>query len=327
MPSALWPLAIRLFIKPPLVPLLIVASFVDGFWSFGNLRTLTESIATDGIVVTGMTIVMIAAGFDLSVGAVMAMGGVAAVVLLPYGIAAAIVGAGVVGALSGILSGALITRLSINPFIATLAVMVMVRGGILAYTDTRPVVSLDDAFLALGGGRPLPFAFLIMIAIMIVAHVLLHHRAWGRHVYAIGAGEQSALMIGLRVARLKTECYVLSGAFAGIAGLLLAARLGTGSPIIGEITPLTAAAAALIGGATLRGGEGSIAGAFAGLLFVGCLINVMNLVGVPSYYQRMAIGGMLFALVVADGTLQRWRIALRSKEPPRPAFRSVEKLR
>ena len=94
-------------------------------------------------------------------------------------------------------------------------------------------------------------------------------RPWGRHVYAVGADERAAAMSGLRSTRLKTQCYVISGVLAGVAGLLLAARLGTGSPIIGEATPLTAAAAALIGGASLKGGEGSIAGAFVGLLFVG----------------------------------------------------------
>ncbi|MGE0241539.1 MAG: ABC transporter permease [Parvibaculaceae bacterium] len=301
------PVLLRLFVKPPLIPLLILASFVEGFWSMGNLRTLAESISTDGIIVAGMTIVMIAGGFDLSVGAVMAMGGVAAVVLLPYGLVPAALGAAVMGSISGCLSGTLVTRLRINPFIATLAVMVMVRGATLAYTDTRPVVSLDDTFLALGQGRPLPHAFMIMIAIMILAHVLLYHRPWGRHVYALGADERAARMSGLSVNRLKIECYVLSGVLAGVAGLLLAARLGTGSPIIGEMTPLTAAAAALIGGASLRGGEGSILGALAGLLFVGCLINVMNLLGVPSYYQRMTIGALLFALVVAEGLLVRSR--------------------
>lgn len=305
--AATLPLVVRLFIKPPLVPLLLVASFVDGFWSLGNLRTLAESISTDGIVVVGMTVVMIAGGFDLSVGAVMAMGGVAAVVLLPYGIVASALGAVVAGGLAGLLSGVLVTRLRINPFIATLAVMVMVRGGTLAYTDTRPVVSLDDTFLALGGGRPVPYAFIVLLAVMAIAHVLLTERPWGRHVYAVGADERAAAMSGLRVARLKTQCYVISGVLAGVAGLLLAARLGTGSPIIGETTPLTAAAAALIGGASLRGGEGSVGGAFIGLLFVGSLINVMNLLGVPSYYQRMTIGGLLFALVVADGALMRLR--------------------
>jgi ribose transport system permease protein len=301
------PLALRLFIKPPLVPLLLVAIFVDGFWSRGNLHTLTESISTDGMIVIGLTIVMIAGGFDLSVGAVMAAGGVAAVVLLPYGIAPSIIGAAVIGGLAGVLSGTLVTRLLINPFIATLAVMVIVRGATLAYTDTRPVVSLDDTFLAFGGGRPLPYAFLVMGVLMLVTHVALNNKPWGRHVYAVGADERAAAMTGLKVDRIKLGCYVLCGALAGLAGFFLAARLGTGSPIIGEATPLTAAAAALIGGATLRGGEGSIAGAFIGLLFVGCLINVLNLLGVPSFYQRMTIGGMLLALVVAEGALQRMR--------------------
>jgi ribose transport system permease protein len=301
------PIFLRLFVKPPLVPLIAVTALVEGFWSLGNLRSLAESISTDGIIVVGMTIVMIAGGFDLSVGAVMAMGGVAAVVLLPYGLPVAIAGALAVGALAGTLSGLLVTRLRINPFIATLAVMVMVRGATLAYTDTRPVVGLDDAFLTLGGGRPVPYAFLVLLVVLAVAHVMLTQRPWGRHVYAVGADERAAAMTGLPVTRLKTQCYVISGVLAGGAGLLLAARLGTGSPIIGEATPLTAAAAALIGGASLRGGEGSVGGALVGLLFVGLLINVMNLLGVPSYYQRMTIGGLLFALVVADGTLMRLR--------------------
>jgi ribose/xylose/arabinose/galactoside ABC-type transport system permease subunit len=297
----------RFFIKPPLVPLLVLASFVPGFWSAGNMRTLAEAVSVDGIVVIGMTIVMIAGGFDLSVGAVMAMGGVAAVVLLPYGLVMSALGAAFFGALAGLLSGTLVTRLRINPFIATLAVMVMVRGATLAYTDTRPVVSLDDTFLALGGGWPLPYAFLIMVAVAIVAHVVLNSRPWGRHVYAVGADERAAAMSGLRVGLLKMQCYLISGILAGSAGLLLAARLGTGSPIIGESTPLSAAAAALIGGASLRGGEGSIGGAMTGLIFVGGLVNALNLLGVASYYQSMAIGGMLFALVVADGTLIRLR--------------------
>jgi len=301
------PVFLRLFVKPPLVPLILVATVIDGFWTFGNLRTLAESISTDGIIVVGMTIVMISGGFDLSVGAVMAMGGVAAVVLLPYGLPVAIAGALVAGGAAGAVSGLLVTRLRINPFIATLAVMVMVRGATLAYTDTRPVVGLDDAFLALGGGRPVPYAFIVLLVVLAAAHVMLTARPWGRHVYAVGADERAAAMSGLRVSRLKAQCYVISGVLAGAAGLLLAARLGTGSPIVGEATPLTAAAAALIGGATLRGGEGSVGGAFVGLLFVGLLINTMNLLGVPSYYQRMTIGGLLFALVVADGALMRLR--------------------
>jgi len=317
------PLFLRLFVMPPLVPLLVAALFVEGFWSFANLRTLLEAISADGLVVIGMTIVMIAGGFDLAVGAVLAMGGVAGVVLLPWGLPAAMAGAALAGTIAGSLSGTLVTRLGINPFIATLAMMVMVRGATLAYTGTRPVVSLDDNFLALAGGNPIPYAFILLLAVMLFAHLLLTTRAWGRHVYALGGNERSASMAGLPVARLKMQCYMLSGAFAGFAGFLVASRLGTGSPIIGDATPLTAAAAALLGGASLKGGEGSILGSFAGLLFVGALINVMNHLDVPSYYQRMTIGGLLFALVVAGGllnafaaTLSRMRLPQQGREIP-----------
>jgi ribose transport system permease protein len=293
------------FIKPPLVPLLVAATFLEGFWSAGNLRTIMESISTDGLIVIGMVIVMIAGGFDLSVGAVMAMGGVAAIVLLPMGLPVALLGAMLFGGFAGYVNGFQVTRLRINPFIATLAMMVIVRGATLAYTDTRPVVSLDDSFLMLSSGRPIPMPFIVLIVAAILAHIALTQRPWGRHVYAVGAGELAAAMSGLNTGRLKRQCYVLSGALAGLAGVLLASRLGTGSPIIGEATPLIAAAAALIGGASLKGGEGSVAGAIAGLIFVGCLINVLNLLNMPSYYQRMTIGGLLLLLVVVDGILMR----------------------
>lgn len=303
--TAQHPAFTHMFIKPPLVPLLVAASFLDGFWSAGNLRTLMESISTDGLIVIGMAVVMIAGGFDLSVGAVMAMGGVTAIVLLPFGLPVALLGAILAGGLAGYLNGLQVTRLRINPFIATLAMMVIVRGATLAYTDTRPVVSLDETFLMLSSGRPVPLPFLIFVSVAILAHVMLTQLPWGRHIYAVGAGELAAAMSGLNTGRLKRQCYILSGALAGFAGVLLASRLGTGSPIIGDATPLIAAAAALIGGASLRGGEGSVAGAIAGLVFVGCLINVLNLLGMPSYYQRMTIGGLLLLLVVVDGTLMR----------------------
>ncbi len=296
----------RFLFMPPLLPLLLFGIFVEGFWSLPNIRTLLEAISADGLIVIGMTIVMIAGGFDLSVGAVLALGGVAGVTLIPaLGVYGAMLAAALFGTAAGLANGAFVTFLRLNPFIATLAMMVMVRGAILAYTDTRPVSNFDDPFLSLAGGFPVPYAFMLLVACLIIATVVLHHRAWGRHVYALGADENAARMSGLAVRKLKLQCYAISGLLAGLAGYWLAARLGTGSPIIGDATPLTAAAAALIGGASLKGGEGSIFGAFLGLLFVGCLMNVMILLNVPSYLQRMAIGGLLLALVIAQGSLDR----------------------
>lgn len=302
------PFFMHLFIKPPLVPLLVAATFIEGFWTAGNLRTIMESISTDGLIVIGMVIVMIAGGFDLSVGAVMAMGGVTAIILLPFTLPVALLGAILTGGLAGYLNGLQVTRLRINPFIATLAMMVIVRGGTLAYTDTRPVISLDESFLAMSSGRPVPLTFFVLVTTALLAHIMLTQRAWGRHVYAVGAGELAAAMSGLNTGRLKRQCYIISGALSGLAGVLLAARLGTGSPIIGEATPLIAASAALIGGASLKGGEGSVAGAIAGLIFVGCLINVLNLLNMPSYYQRITIGGLLLLLVIVDGILLRLQL-------------------
>jgi ribose transport system permease protein len=296
----------RFLLMPPLLPLLLAGIFVDGFWSAANIRTMLESVSADGLIVIGMTIVMIAGGFDLSVGAVLALGGVAGVVLIPWlGIFGAMAGAAAFGAASGLANGALVAFLRLNPFIATLAMMVTVRGAILAYTDTRPVSNFDDPFLSLAGGAPIPYAFMVLVAFLAAATVAMHHRPWGRHIYALGADERAARMSGLPVTTLKLQCYAISGFLAGLAGYWMAARLGTGSPIIGDATPLTAAAAALIGGASLRGGEGSIFGAFLGLLFVGCLMNVMILLDIPSYFQRMAIGGLLLVLVVAQGSLSR----------------------
>lgn len=296
----------RFLLLPPLVPLLLLGFLVDGFWSVPNIRTLLESISADGLIVIGMTIVMIAGGFDLSVGAVLALGGVAGVTLIPsLGVYGAMIGAATFGSAAGLASGALVTFLRLNPFIATLAMMAMVRGAILGYTDTRPVSNFDDPFLALAGGNPIPYASMLLVACLIAAAILMHSRPWGRHVYALGADERAARMSGLPVNKLKLQCYALSGFLAGLAGYWIAARLGTGSPIIGDTTPLTAAAAALIGGASLRGGEGSVLGAFLGLLFVGCLMNMMTLLNIPSYFQRMAIGGLLLALVIAQGSLNR----------------------
>jgi ribose transport system permease protein len=245
-------------------------------------------------------------GFDLSVGAVLALGGVAGVTLIPsLGVYGAMAAAATFGTAAGLANGALVTFLRLNPFIATLAMMVMVRGAIMAFTDTRPVSNFDDPFLALAGGTPIPYAFMVLVACLVLAAVVMHSRAKGRHIYALGADERAARMSGLPVNALKLQCYAISGLLAGLAGYWIAARLGTGSPIIGDATPLTAAAAALIGGASLRGGEGSIFGAFLGLLFVGCLMNLMLLLNIPSYFQRMTIGGLLLTLVIAQGSLHR----------------------
>jgi Ribose/xylose/arabinose/galactoside ABC-type transport systems, permease components len=303
------PLFKRLFVHPPLAPLLIVASFVPGFFDAANLVNLGNQVALYGIVVTGLVVVMIAAGFDLSLGVVMAVAGVTAMTLAPHGLPLAFAGALLAGAACGLLNGFLIAILRINPFIASFAMLVMLRGGILYLTDTRPVAFYDPILSKIGRGTILgvPITLLVALAVMLIIHVALTTRPWGRHLYALGSDERAARLAGLKVRRLKIGVYVLCSVLAALAGVLLAARVSTGSPIVGETTALMAAAAALLGGATLRGGEGSVAGAAVGLLFVGLMVNVMNLLVIPAYYQRIAIGALLILLVVMDGLVARWR--------------------
>ncbi len=303
------PVIKRLFVHPPVIPLLLLASLIDGFWSAGNLTNLANQMALDGILAAGLVTVMIAAGFDLSIGVVMAVAGVVAIQLVPFGLPVAVVGASAAGICCGLFNGLLVGILRINPFIATFASMVMLRGAILSYTDTRPVVNFDPILFEVGRGTfyGIPYTFLVMVVVFLAVHIALSTRPWGRHVYAVGSNEKAARLAGLPVLRIKLQVYVLCSFLAASAGALLAARLSTGSPIIGETTPLFIAAAVLLGGATLSGGEGGIPGTVLGLLFVAVLVNSMNLLNIPSYYQRFAIGALLVGLVMLDGAISKWK--------------------
>lgn len=299
----------KLFIYPPFLPLFLAAGLIEGFWSAGNLTNMANQMALDGILAAGLVTVMIAAGFDLSIGVVMAVAGVVAIQLVPYGLPVAIFGAGVVGVCCGLLNGVFISVLRINPFIASFATMVMFRGAILSYTDTRPVVNFDPVVNEIGRGTifGVPYIFIIMILVMMITHMALATRPWGRHVYAVGSNEHAARLAGLPVRRIKIQVYALCSLYAALAGALLAARLSTGSPIVGESTALYIAAAVLLGGATLRGGEGDIPGTFMGLAFIAILVNSMNLLNIPAYYQKFTIGCLLVVLVILDGALAKWR--------------------
>ena len=304
------PVIKRLFIHPPFIPLLFFVSFIDGFWTQGNLSNLAGQISLDGILVAGLVIVMIAAGFDLSIGVVMAVSGVVAIALAPYGLGWAIIGSTITGLIAGLLNGTLIARFKINPFIASFATMIMMRGAVLYYTDTRPTVYFDPLINSIGRGKILgiPYAFLIMLIVMVILHVVLTTRAWGRHVYAIGSDDHAARLAGLPVSRIRIQVYILCSCLAALTGALLAAKLATGSPIVGASTALFIAAAALLGGATLQGGQGSIPGAFVGVLFISVLVNAMNLLIIPAYFQRISIGLLLIFLVVLDGAIKRWKL-------------------
>jgi ribose transport system permease protein len=249
----------------------------------------------------------IVAGFDLSIGSVMALSGVIVVEALPMGKPVAIVLALATASAIGLANGTLISGLRLNPFIATLGTMVVVRGLVMTYTNAHPVPGTDPSFMSLGratvfGGFPLPG--LIFAAALVLIHLLLRSLKIGREVYALGGNEESARSSGIATyrARCSPTLTVLHGWNSGI---VLAARLNTGSPVIGENTALNVITAVLLGGASLSGGIGSALGSFGGLLCIGLLGNALNLFDVPAYYQRIAQGLLLLLLVVLERIVHR----------------------
>lgn len=286
---------------------LALSLFGEGFWGVRNLQNLATAVSIDGVMVVGMTIVMVGRGFDLSIGSVMALAGVLVIDFQGLGIAPAVALALLAAALAGLANGLLITVARVNPFIATFGTMIVVRGLAMSYTDAQPAVGMDFDFMELGRGRVygVPVPALIFAAALLLGHLLLARLRIGRHIYAVGGDEEAARFSGIRTDRVKVISYVLCGLCAGIAGIVLASRLNTGSPIIGENTALNVIAAVLLGGTTLSGGVGTVPGSLAGLLCIGVLGNGLNLFNVPVYYQRIAQGALLVGLVVLDRWSQR----------------------
>ena len=292
-----------------LIALLVwVSVFGRDFWTLANLQNLVIALSVEGVMVMGMTIVMIGGGFDLSIGSVMALSGVIVVEALPLGKPVAIMLALIAAAAVGVANSTLISGLRVNPFIATLGSMVVVRGLVMTYTNAQPVPAADPTFMSLGratlfGGFPV--SGLIFAAALVLTHLLLTSLKIGREVYALGGNEESARSSGIATYRVKMFSYLICSIAAGISGIVLAARLNTGSPIVGENTALNVITAVLLGGASLSGGVGSALGSFGGLLCIGLLGNGLNLFDVPAYYQRIAQGLLLLLLVVLERVANR----------------------
>ena len=279
------------------------------FLSLNNFVNVTLQIAIYGILSIGMTIVMITGGIDLSIGSVVALVGVIAAILskkpmLPTDlmVLTAMLAGLVVGIATGALSGSLIARFSIPPFIVTLAMMTICRGLVFIITGGFTEGELPPHFGWLGRGHLwfIPVPVVIMAALFAAGHVLLRQTAFGRHIYALGGNEEAARLSGIRVRRTKILVYSLNGLLAGLAGVTLAARLGAGAPASGLGYELDVIAAVVVGGTSLSGGRGSVIGTMAGTIFIGVLNNGLNLANVDPYTQKVALGVVILAAVWFD---------------------------
>jgi inositol transport system permease protein len=319
------------FIRKYAIVLIFIAMFVamtfltDAFLQPRNLFNVVRQISVVGLIAIGVTMVIITTGIDLSSGSVLALAAVFAASFaqqpgwhdakypgLVVPLIVPIVVALAIGVLCGAINGGLIARFKIPPFIATLGMMTVARGFALIYSN-RPVSGLTDTYNFIGQGEifkiipipgqpalGLPIPIIILALVAIGAHIMLNHTRFGRHIYAIGGNEQAALISGLNVGRIKIGVYTIAGLLAGLAGLVLSSRIGSGQPGLGVGYELDAIASAVIGGTSLSGGVGTIWGTIIGALIIGVLNNGLDLLNVSAYWQTIIKGSIIVVAVIID---------------------------
>jgi ribose transport system permease protein len=290
---------------------LFTALLTDRFLTPLNLANILVQSSIMAVIAIGMTFVIVGGGFDLSVGSTAALAGcVGAAAMLKVGIVAGIVAGILAGALVGLVNGLVIAILEVNPFITTLGTMVLVRGVVFLFTGGAPVggeEGLPRAFVAFGAERFLGLHYLVWVPALLLLALswVMRSTPYGRRVYATGGGREAAYLSGIPVHRVIASTYVWCGALAGVAGMMLAARLQSGQPTAGEFYELTAIAAVVLGGASLQGGEGTLYKSVIGVFIMVVLGNSLNLLNVDSYWQRVAVGGVIIAAAAADRVRRR----------------------
>jgi ribose transport system permease protein len=303
-------IASHLWRQMPLVALVLlcgVASLLsDRFLSFVNLNNVLMQGAVLTVITIGMTYVIICGGFDLSVGSIVAFSGcIGAWVMLETNAAVGVAAGIAIGAAVGLINGLVVTRLEVNPFIATLGTMVLFRGATMLVTDGRPVTGDDGlpaTFIAFSIDRFLGIPYLVWLPIVlfVIFAWVLHRTAYGVRVFATGGNTEAAYLAGVRVLRIRTSAYVWCGTLAGVAGMMLASRLQSGQPTAGFFYELDSIAAVVLGGAALFGGEGKLYRSVIGVFIIVVLKNALNLANVHSYWQQVAIGLVIIAAAAAD---------------------------
>ncbi|WP_019120916.1 ABC transporter permease [Brevibacillus massiliensis] len=292
-----------------LVALLLLCLFfstaTEQFLRIDNILNIFLQSAIMGVVAIGMTYVIITAGIDLGVGSVVAVSGMFIAGMVQSGmplIVAVLVGL-LAGTLSGMINGFFITRCNMAPFIVTLGMMAAARSVTLVYSDAQTISVYKDPtlqFLRMGQIAGIPVMILITVVMFLAAHYVLSNTVFGRHVYAIGSNKKAAELSGINVKRVQMMVYVIAGTLAGLGGLMMTARLGSGTPLAGSNLELMAIAAVVIGGTSLSGGRGTIFGTLVGVLLINVLNTGMNLMNISSHYQGLIMGIVIIFAALID---------------------------
>ena len=292
------------------VMVIVLASISDRFLTTSNIINVLRQISVNAIIAFGMTVVIIGAGIDLSVGSLLALVGVIAALMvtttsLPVWLVLLL--AVLIGTALGAINGAFVGFAGVAPFIVTLAGLTIFRGATLVATDGRPVSGLPPVFTTIGYGTFLgiPLPIWIMLGVLLLTYVLLRHTALGRAVYAVGGNPEAARLSGIPVRRILCFTYAFSGFAVAIAAIVLTGRLNSAQPTAGVAFELDAIAAVVVGGTSLAGGRGGVWGTLVGALIIGVINNGMNLMNVSSFYQQIVKGGVILAALLIDRALSR----------------------
>ncbi|PIJ48322.1 ribose ABC transporter permease [Erwinia sp. OLTSP20] len=291
-----------------LVLIAVVAFLSPNFFTVSNLLNILQQTSVNAIMAVGMTLVILTSGIDLSVGSLLALTGAIAASLVGIEVNAllALVACLAAGALIGALTGVIVAKGNVQAFIATLVMMLLLRGATLVYTNGSPINTGFDANADLFGwfgiGRLLgiPVPVWLMALVFLLAWYMLHHTRLGRYIYALGGNEAATRLSGIRVDRIKIVVYSLCGLLAALASTIEVARLSSAQPTAGTGYELDAIAAVVLGGTSLAGGKGRISGTLIGALILGFLNNGLNLLSVSAYYQMIVKAAVILVAVLID---------------------------
>ncbi len=305
-----------------LIVLVVAFACLDNrFISPNNIITIFGIAAVVGIVSLGQTLVILCGGFDLSVSGVVPLAGVVFALLSSTGMGwgPALIGTLVAGAIVGLVNGVAVAYLKINPLIATLGVLSITGGLALTLADGQqvPFAHPEAGLLAMQGVGRINNQVWIYLGLAVVLAIVLRFTTFGRRLYAVGGNPEAARLAGVRTQRVILVTYMLCAACAGLAGVIQASQLLTGSGTAGTDSNLQSIAAVILGGAALSGGRGGVAGTFLGVLILGVLSNGLSLLHVPSFYQTMITGVvLLLAVLVSNMDPRTWAVFRRAGGSP-----------
>lgn len=287
--------------------LVIVISIVSPeFRTVKNFLSLLRQSSINGLIAFGMTCVILTDAIDLSVGSVLALSTALCAGMITAGVPAglAMILALAIGTFLGAVSGILVTKGRLQPFIATLITMTVYRGVTMIFTGAKPISNLGDSFVLKLVGRGnfyrIPIPVILLLLVFAAFYLLLNKTTFGRAVYATGSNWKCAKLAGINIHRTKIAVYAISGFMASLSGLILLSRLGSAQPTLGEGYELDAIAAVALGGTSMSGGRGKIYGTFIGVLIIAVLNNGLNILGVSSYYQDVIKGLVILVAVLSD---------------------------